>query len=150
MATMANKYIIHTDGGSRGNPGPAAIGFVIEAEDGSLDKEYGEYIGETTNNDAEYRAVVSALKKLKSLVGASKAKEATVELHADSELLVKQINREYKVLDKNIQVLFVEILNLCLDFKKVTFLHLMREENKRADKMVNQALDQELKGKLRI
>lgn len=143
-----NKYIIHTDGGSRGNPGPAALGVVIEASDGSLKKEYGEYIGEKTNNEAEYRAVISALKKLKSLIGKDKAGDADVLVHADSELLVKQMNGEYKISDKNIQAWFIEIWNLKLDFGKVTFTHVFREQNKAADRMVNLALDKELDGKL--
>ncbi len=142
------KYIIHTDGGSRGNPGPAAIGVVIVAHDGSLKKEYGEYIGETTNNEAEYRAVIFALKKLKSLIGKGKASQAEVLVYADSELLVKQMNGEYKISDKNIKDWFIDIWNLKLDFNKVTFTHVFREKNKAADLMVNVALDKELKGKL--
>lgn len=142
------RYIIHTDGGSRGNPGPAAIGVVIEAGNESLKKEYGEYIGETTNNEAEYRAVIFALKKLKSLIGKGKASQAEVLVHADSELLVKQMNGEYKINDKNIKDWFIDIWNLRLDFGKVTFTHVFREKNKAADRMVNVALDKELNGKL--
>jgi len=138
------KYIIHTDGGSRGNPGPAAIGVVIEAEDGSLKKEHGEYIGETTNNDAEYQAVIFALKKLKLLIGKEKVGEATVEVHVDSELLERQLNGQYKIMDKNIQKHFLEIWNLKVDFGEITFKHIPREDNRGADKMVNAALDKEL------
>jgi len=140
------KYLIHTDGGSRGNPGPAALGVVIEGP--GLKKEYGEYIGTTTNNEAEYRAVIFALKKLKSLIGKAKAGDAEVLVHADSELLVKQMNGEYKISDKNIQNWFIEIWNLKLDYGKVTFTHVFRESNKAADRMVNAALDKELGGKL--
>lgn len=136
------KYLIHTDGGARGNPGPAAIGVVIEGDDVGH-KEYGEYIGETTNNVAEYKAVIFALKKLKSLVGSEKARESQVILHADSELLVKQVNGEYKVKEAGIQKLFLEVWNLKLDFKDLKLMHIPREENKGADKMVNQALDVE-------
>lgn len=142
------RYIIHTDGGSRGNPGPAAIGVVIEAGDKSLKKEYGEYIGETTNNEAEYRAVIFALKKLKALIGKDKAAEADVLVHTDSELLTKQLNGEYKVMDSNIKDWFIEIWNLKQDFKNVTISHVYREKNTEADRMVNLALDTELKGKL--
>lgn len=142
------KYLIHTDGGSRGNPGPAAIGVVIEADDKSIKKEYGEYIGETTNNEAEYRAVIFALKKLKSLIGKEKAGKAVVLVHADSELLVKQMNGEYKINDKYIKDWFIDIWNLKLDFGSVQFQHVFREKNKAADRMVNVALDKELTGKL--
>lgn len=135
-------FLIHTDGGSRGNPGPSAVGVVIEGDSIGV-KEYGEYIGETTNNIAEYSAVILALKKLKALVGHEKAKNSTVEIHADSELLVQQINGEYKVKDENLKNLFLEVWNLRLDFGKTIFKHVRREQNKGADRLVNQALDRE-------
>ena len=139
-----DKYIIHTDGGSRGNPGPAAIGVVIKKSGGGLKKEYGEFIGRTTNNEAEYRAVVFALKKVKQLIGKEEVGKAAVEVHADSELLVRQLGGQYKVVDEKIQKLFLEIWNLKLDFEEVIFKHVPREENKDADRMVNLALDKEL------
>lgn len=136
------NYLIHTDGGSRGNPGPAAFGFVIEGKDiGKV--EHGEYIGQATNNVAEYSAVIFALKKLKSLVGTDKAKASVVRVHADSELLVKQLNGEYKVKEEKIRELFLELWNLRLDFGKVIFYHIRREQNTGADRMVNYALDRE-------
>ena len=138
-----HKYIIHTDGGSRGNPGPAAIGVVIQATDGSLKKEYGEYIGETTNNDAEYQAVIFALKKLKQLIGNDEAGKAHVTFYMDSELLVKQFNYEYKVKEEKMQKLFLEVHNLRLDFGKVEFKHVLRGKNANADKLLNQVLDRE-------
>ncbi len=136
-----HKIIIHTDGGARGNPGPAAVGVVIEGPMGK--KEYGEYIGETTNNEAEYRAVIFALKKLKQLLGSDKCGESEVEFLIDSELIVKQLNKEYKLKDKNIQNFFIEIWNLTFDFGKVSFRHIPREENQEADRIVNQVLDKE-------
>jgi len=139
---MKYKFLIHTDGGARGNPGPAAVGIIIEGESVGK-KEFGEYLGETTNNEAEYRAVIIALKKLKHLVGGEKARGAEVEVHVDSELLEKQINGEYKIKDENIKNLFVEIWNLKTDFGEVTFKHIPREENTEADKVVNQILDKE-------
>src|SRR3989344_4874496 len=98
---MVNHYIIHTDGGARGNPGPAAAGFVIE---GDLvgKKTGGEYLGEVTNNEAEYQAVILALKKLKHLIGGEKAEESSVEIHVDSELLERQLNGEYKIKSETI------------------------------------------------
>ena len=139
---MKYKFLIHTDGGARGNPGPAAVGIIIEGESVGK-KEFGEYLGETTNNEAEYRAVIIALKKLKHLVGGEKARGAEVEVHVDSELLEKQLNGEYKIKDENIKNLFVEIWNLKTDFGEVTFKHIPREENTEADKVVNQILDKE-------
>ncbi|HEY4507104.1 MAG TPA: ribonuclease HI family protein [Candidatus Paceibacterota bacterium] len=141
---MVNKYIIHTDGGARGNPGPAAIGVVIEASDGSIKKEYGEYIGDTTNNDAEYQAAVFALKKLKLLIGKDNAGKAVVEVHVDSELLERQVNGHYKIMDPTIQKHFLELWNLKVDFGEVIFKHIPREDNHGADRMVNAALDKEL------
>lgn len=139
---MKNKIIIYTDGGSRGNPGPAAIGVVIES-DSIGKKEFGEYIDKTTNNEAEYRAVIFALKKVKSLLGSDKSKESSLEFLLDSELVVKQLNKEYKLKDKNIQNFFIEIWNLTFDFNRVSFRHIPREENTEADRIVNQVLDRE-------
>lgn len=131
----SGKLIIYTDGGARGNPGPAAIGAVIGG------KKYGEYIGETTNNVAEYQAVIFAFKKAKALLGSKKAGETEVLLNMDSELLTKQFNAEYKVKDPDLQSLFVEVWNLKQDFKSVEFRHVPREQNKEADRLVNEALD---------
>ncbi|MBI4160373.1 MAG: ribonuclease HI family protein [Candidatus Yanofskybacteria bacterium] len=141
---MVNSYIIYTDGGSRGNPGPAAIGVIIEAVDKSLKKEYSEYVGETTNNDAEYQAVIFALKKLKILIGKESSSEAAVEVRVDSELVERQLNGRYKIMDKTIQGHFLELWNLRIDFGKIVFKHIPREENHGADKLVNAALDKEL------
>ena len=132
-----SKIIVYTDGGSRNNPGPAAIGIVI------ADKEYGEYIGEKTNNQAEYEAVVFALKKVKQLVGKKKAKEAEIEVRLDSELVVNQLAGEYKIKEPELQPLFLKVWNLRLDFKKIIFRYIPREENRRADKIVNEMLDKE-------
>ena len=129
---------MYTDGGSRNNPGPAAIGVWVE----TLNKKYGEYIGEKTNNEAEYEALIFGLKKLKSLLGKSKTKSAEIICYLDSELVVKQLNHEYKLTEDHIQKLFIQIWNLMLDFGKVTFHHVRREKNTIADALVNQALDE--------
>jgi len=126
-----------TDGGSRNNPGPAAIGVYIE----TLGKKYAEYIGEKTNNEAEYEALIFGLKKIKSLIGKEKSKKTRLECFLDSELVVKQLNHEYKLTEKHIQQLFLKIWNLMLDFKDVKFYHIKREKNIIADSLVNQALD---------
>ena len=136
------KIAIHTDGGARGNPGPAAIGVILESPEIGK-KEYGEYLGEATNNEAEYKAVIFALKKTKSLVGSEKAALVDIEIFSDSELLVRQMNGEYKLKDPSIQKFFVEIWNLKLDFKNVSFAHVFREQNAGADSLVNQVLDRE-------
>lgn len=131
------KIVVHTDGGSRGNPGPAAIGVVVGG------KEYGEYIGHATNNQAEYQAVIFALKKLKQILGKKKSRETEVDMKIDSELVVKQLSGRYKILEKDLQPLFLDIWNLRLDFKNVNFEHVRREENKIADGLVNKILDRE-------
>jgi ribonuclease HI len=129
-----SKLIIYTDGGARGNPGPSGIGVHIVGQG-----DYKEYIGHATNNQAEYRAVLLALEKAKLL----KAQE--IDFYLDSELVVKQLNREYKIKDKELGKIYVQIWNLLLAFKKVTFTHVPREKNKIADKLVNQALDNAIK-----
>lgn len=135
------KIIIYTDGGSRGNPGPSAIGVVFYNEKGDIIKKYSETLGEKTNNEAEYEAVIFALKKFKALFGKKLAESSEVEVRADSELLVRQLNGEYKILEPNIQSLFLTVWNLKLDFKKVKFKLIHRGNNKEADRLVNEALD---------
>ena len=140
------KIIIYTDGGSRGNPGPSGIGVVFCNEKDQSLKEYAEYLGDNlTNNEAEYKAVIFALRKFKALFGKELAKKSEVEIKSDSELLVKQLNAEYKVLDEKIQPLFLEIWNLKFDFQKVKFKRIPREKNKQADYLANQALDAQSK-----
>jgi ribonuclease HI len=144
---MKNKIIIYTDGGSRGNPGPAGIGGVISVTDntGQVVKksEFGEYIGDSrTNNEAEYEALIYALDQAKKVVGKKEAKKMLVECFLDSELAVKQLNHEYKLRDERIQKYFIIIWNLMLDYGEVKFAHVRREQNKEADALVNKALDE--------
>ncbi|MCD6270791.1 ribonuclease HI family protein [bacterium] len=134
-----NKFIIYTDGASKGNPGPARIGVVICDEEGNVLREYSKDIGNATNNEAEYQAVIFALKKIKALYGKKTAKNAEIEIRSDSELLVSQLNRKYKILDPKIQKFFIQLWNLTIDFKKVIFTLIPREANKRADKLANQS-----------
>ncbi len=143
MKKNVSKLIIaYTDGGSRGNPGPAAIGVVIEGI-GEKPKEYCESIGKTTNNVAEYKAIIFALKKIRQLVGKENLKKTKIEIRMDSELAVRQLNRGYKVENKEIQLLFMEIWNLRFDFHKISFIHIRRDENKLADALLNKCLDRE-------
>jgi ribonuclease HI len=138
-----NKVIINTDGGAIGNPGLAGIGVVIKT-DGKI-KEYSESIGEATNNQAEYRALIFALKKAKLLLGKTKIKELEIECRMDSELLVKQINGEYKIMEKELQPLFLELWNLKIDFKNVKFIYVPREQNTEADALVRRATQSDSK-----
>ncbi len=131
----ADSLIIYTDGGSRGNPGPAAIGVVVG------NRGYKQKIGEATNNMAEYRALGFALKKAKQLLGKAKSKQTNLHIKMDSQLIVKQMRAEYKIEDRDLQPIFLEIWNLRLDFKSVVFSHIPREQNKEADRLVNEALD---------
>lgn len=136
------KIIIYTDGGSRGNPGKAAVGFLFCNEKKQCFKEYSEYLGDNlTNNEAEYQAVIFALQKFKAVFGKKLAESSEVEIKSDSELLVKQLNAEYKILEPKMQALFMTVWNLKLDFKKVKFSLIKREKNAAADKLVNEALD---------
>ena len=128
---------MYTDGGSRNNPGPAAVGVFIE----TLKKQYGHFIGEKTNNEAEYEAVILGLKKIKQIIGKDKAKNTEVEVYLDSEFVQRQMNHQYKVKEPELQQLFLSVWNLMLDFGKVSFKHIPRERNKVADKLVNEALD---------
>jgi len=143
--THTVKVIINIDGGARGNPGPAAFGVVFSDEKERIIKTYNGFIGEATNNEAEYQALIFALKKAKALFGKEKIKKMAFEIRSDSELLVRQMNGEYKIQDSNIQPLFLKAWNLRVDFKEIKFVLVSRENNKIADKLVNEALDAELK-----
>ncbi len=134
-------YIMYSDGGSRGNPGAAAYGFVVDDKTGTSLLAVGKAIGETTNNVAEYSGVIEGLKALRARIGKVSAKKVHVEARMDSELAVKQMNGIYKIKAENIAPLFIVLWNLKQDFASVTFVHVRREMNKRADALVNEALD---------
>lgn len=130
-------FRLRTDGGSRGNPGPSGIGAVIEdVMTGDILEEHAKYLGVTTNNQAEYQAVILGLQRCKALGATS------VEVLADSELLIKQANREYRVKNPDLQLRFQEMCALVREIGKVTFKHVYREANKRADALANQAMDE--------
>lgn len=134
--TAANSHLIlHTDGGARGNPGPSGIGVQITDQAGAVVQEIAEYIGEATNNQAEYKALIRGLEEAKKL-GAE-----TLQVYMDSELIVKQIKGEYKVKNKDLAPLFVKVYNLSQTFKKVAVAHVRREQNEEADRLVNEAID---------
>lgn len=125
---------IYTDGGSRGNPGPAAAGFVVDG------KSFGEYVGETTNNVAEYMAIKFALLKAQELLG-ERAGETIVEVRMDSQLAQRQLIGTYKMKNAGLRPIFEEIKNIATSFKKVSYIHIPREENTKADAAVNKVLD---------
>lgn len=128
------KLIINTDGGSRGNPGPAAIGVVFSDSEGTALAKFKECIGVATNNIAEYRALILALEKAKDF------ETDEIECRLDSELVVKQLRGEYKVKDEKMKALYDKVQTLIF-FKPVKFVHVRRELNKEADALVNLALD---------
>lgn len=139
------KIIIYTDGGSRGNPGKAAVGVVLCNEKEQEIKKFSEYLGDNlTNNEAEYRAVIIALKKFKAVFGKKVAEITDIEVRSDSELLVSQMNGKYKIEDEKMQKFFMEIWNLKLDFGSVKFKSISRDKNQSADKLVNEELDSQM------
>jgi len=132
---------IYIDGGSRANPGPSALGVVFAAKSGKVIKEYSQYLGKATNNQAEYQALIFALKKAKALFGKAKVKKISFIINSDSELLVNQMKGEYKIKEPGIQKLFLEAWNLTIDFGIIDFVLIPRQENRFADRLVNSALD---------
>ena len=129
------KARLSTDGGSRGNPGPAAYGYVLEAEDGTVLAAHGAAIGVATNNVAEYRALIAGLERALEL------EISDVEVVSDSELLVKQMRGEYKVKNEALRTLVVQATQLAREIGSVTFTAVRREHNELADQLVNDALD---------
>jgi ribonuclease HI len=129
------KARLSTDGGARGNPGPAAFGYVLEAGDGTVLAAHGERIGVTTNNVAEYRALIAGLEKAVELA------LDEIEVVSDSELLVKQMRGEYRVKNEALQQLSIEAARLARRIGKVSYTAVRREHNELADRLVNEALD---------
>ena len=132
---MSKQIIIHTDGGSRGNPGPGGAGFTLEDDKGNSLMARGLYLGKTTNNIAEYTAIKEALKAAKKLGVAS------VKLFSDSELLVRQLNGQYKVKSPNLKPFYADCMELLTGFKAWQVTHVYREQNSQADALANEAMD---------
>ncbi|MDR3643185.1 MAG: ribonuclease HI family protein [Candidatus Doudnabacteria bacterium] len=131
------NLIINTDGGARGNPGPAGIGVVIRNAENQIIAEHKQYIGEATNNVAEYKALILAL----SEALAHSPTPLALEIRMDSELIVRQMQGRYKIKEPTLKLLAAEVLKLIKNFKHVAFSHVPREQNKEADKLVNEAID---------
>lgn len=134
----SKKIITYTDGASRGNPGPAGIGAYLMDESGGALAEVSRYVGVATNNEAEYRALILALSR------ALEMKAAAVACFLDSELVVRQLNGQYRVKNEKMAKFFAEVKNLMSKFESVTFTHVPREHpNQRvADKLANRGIDQ--------
>ena len=129
------KARLWTDGGARGNPGPAAFAYVLEAEDGTVLDARGESIGTATNNVAEYSALVAGLAR------AVAAGVSELDVRSDSELMVKQMRGEYRVKNRDLQSLFLDASRAARQIARVTYTHVRREHNELADRLVNEALD---------
>jgi ribonuclease HI len=133
-------FILYADGGSRGNPGPAGAGALVIDEEGVQVVTVSEYLGIATNNIAEYTAVLMALEGLHALLGAGSS-GATVEARLDSQLVVRQMNGEYKIKHPNIIPLAAKVKEVGRNFKSLSFTHVYREDNKQADALANKAMD---------
>lgn len=137
-----SKFILYTDGGARGNPGPAGAGAVIADEKGEILKKISKFLGRQTNNWAEYEAVIIALEGLKSIVPASARKHAVVEVKLDSELIARQLSGKYQIKEESLFGQFIKAHNLLVkEFPHTTFTHIPREKNKEADALANEAMD---------
>lgn len=140
-----SKYFVYCDGGARGNPGPAGIGVVIFSEKNKPLKRISKYIGETTNNQAEYRAVIAALNEIPRL-DRNPLVKPEIQVFLDSQLIVEQMNGRYKIKNENLKPLYWQIRDLIMQLGGgVVFEYIPREKNKEADKLVNEAIDQAVK-----
>ena len=136
MTVEGLHVTLFVDGGSRGNPGPAAAGFVIcDAKDGAVLQERGVFLGKATNNVAEYQALVVGLKAAQALAARK------VDAFSDSELLVRQMNGQYRVRNPKLQPLFLQARELAARFDGFVIRHVGRQENRHADLLVNLAMD---------
>lgn len=134
------RFIIYGDGGSRGNPGPAGSGAVIRNEAGETVATVSEFLGVTTNNVAEYTAILRALETLFTMLE-GKAKDAEVHVRMDSMLVIKQMSGEWKIKHPNMKPLAERVRELVRQFGSVSFEHVYREDNKDADRLANEAMD---------
>ncbi len=132
---------VYTDGAARGNPGHAGMGIVVLDEAGNTVDEWNGYLGQCTNNVAEYSALLSAVER----VGAMNPAE--VSFHLDSELVVKQLNREYRVKDEKMKLLYARVLDALKKIPVYRFRHVARSLNGRADRLANEAIDGQLEGR---
>ena len=138
------KVILYTDGGARGNPGIAGAGAAVVSDAGQILKTASKPLGTMTNNEAEYQAVILGLETLKKLFGKDKVKDLNIEARLDSELVCQQLSGKYQTKEKHLWPLFMKIWNKRVaDFPRLTFTYIPREDNALADKMANEAMDQQ-------
>lgn len=133
--SSAREAILWSDGAARGNPGPAGIGAVLKSRDGDLLAECSDYLGHTTNNVAEYRALISGLER------ASQLGIERLEVRADSELMIKQLRGQYRVKNPGLKPLFEQAKQLLARFAQVQLTHVRREHNSEADRLANLGID---------
>lgn len=139
---MKEKITLFTDGGARGNPGPAGVGVVIVSGEGKILKEESKFLGKATNNFAEYEAVIVGLQALKKLFGGNKLKELDIEVKLDSQLIARQLSGEYQIKEESLFGQFIKVHNMQVkDFPKIKFSYIPREQNKEADRLANEAMD---------
>lgn len=135
---------MHTDGGSRGNPGIAGAGVVILDAEGKVLKESCKPLGVVTNNDAEYQAVIFGLETIKKLYGTDKVRELDIEIKLDSQLVANQLSGKFQIKEESLWPHFIKIWNMRVaDFPHLTFTYIPREQNSRADAMANKAMDEQ-------
>jgi ribonuclease HI len=140
MAESQKAWVVMVDGAARGNPGPAGCGAVIYDENGVVVKQLSRYLGHATNNVAEYEGLLMGLEALLQLG------RKRIVVQSDSELLVQQLNGQYRVKDEKLKVLFQRAMTLLRQFDSYRILHVGRELNKVADRLANQAIDDAVKG----
>ena len=138
------KIIIYTDGGARGNPGPAGAGAVLTDASGKVIREAHKALGNQTNNYAEYQAVILGLETAKRVIGKDKLSTCEVEIRMDSELVARQLSGEYQIKEETLFPFFIKIWNMQVagEVPKLKFVHIPREKNKEADRMSNKAMDE--------
>jgi ribonuclease HI len=139
MAEAPKQWLLMVDGAARGNPGEAGCGAVIADENGGVVKELSRYLGRTTNNVAEYEGLLMGLKALLKLG------QKHIVVQSDSQLLVRQLNGEYRVRDEKLKVLFAQATRLLRQFGSYRIVHVRREMNKLADRLANRGIDQAIK-----
>ena len=136
------KLTLYTDGGSRGNPGPAGAGAVVYDEKGHLLAEVSVYLGEKTNNWAEYEAIILGLREVKKLVPGKERKDLELEVRMDSELIQRQLTNKYQIKEESLFPQFIKVHNMVVkDFPNISFTHVRREDNEEADRLANEAMD---------
>ena len=139
---MGKKLTLYTDGGSRGNPGPAGAGAIIYDSNGHPLAEVSVFLGKQTNNWAEYEAIILGLREVKKLVPQKQRKDLRLEVRMDSELIQRQLTNKYQIKEESLLPQFIKVHNMVVkDFPNISFTHVRREDNEEADRLANEAMD---------